>query len=366
MAEKKKRPAAKPAEASSDRPRDQYRYHRSKKTYEEWLQQPQAVGRTLERLSETVSSLVNKMDGQKPGRVVIIGCGDSYISGIGVQYGLETMLGVPCSVYDAFDFACFGTGTVDQHTVVLGLSSTGKTTAVRQGLTASRNQGAFTMAVTNTAGSPLSEEFDGTMVVPAVREGWPTQSSTGAMAAILLWAAVLSGQASYKEELQHLPGWLGEATQRCREPVKQWAHECTYDGILSFFGAGSHAAPAHFGAAKVKELCPVHALSLPLEEFFHYRSAKEGEPLFLTAPSGPAWKRALETAEVASYDGARVYAVVGDGNRDMESYAEHTLCLPEVPPWLAPVVYAVPMQLLAYELAMAKHEANVGYPPWKG
>src|SRR5512135_1592009 len=82
--------------------------------------------------------------------------------------------------------------------------------------------------------------------------------------------------------------------------------------IYPYSGGGPAYASALFGAAKVKECSPDHAIAIPLEEFHHYNSQKAGDPLFLLAPHGPGVPRALDTLHEGKRWGGQVYSVVSE------------------------------------------------------
>jgi glucosamine--fructose-6-phosphate aminotransferase (isomerizing) len=121
-----------------------------------------------------------------------------------------------------------------------------------------------------------------------------------------------------------------------------------------FSGGGPAFGAALFGAAKVKECSPDHAIAIPLEEFHHYNSQKHGEPLFLVAPEGRSVSRARDTALEGRRWGGTIYAVTTEGDHTLDDCTDEIVALPPVPEALAPLVYTVPLQLFAYHVAQAK------------
>jgi glucosamine--fructose-6-phosphate aminotransferase (isomerizing) len=111
---------------------------------------------------------------------------------------------------------------------------------------------------------------------------------------------------------------------------------------------------AFFGAAKVKECTPDHAIAIPLEEYHHYHSQKPGDPLFLIAPNGLSVPRARDTAEEGMRYGGKVYAVTARDNATFDHLSTAVIRLPPMIERLSPLVYTVPVQLFAYHLAMTK------------
>jgi len=173
-------------------------------------------------------------------------------------------------------------------------------------------------------------------------------------------------QKELRDELFGLPQRIIEVQRTCVSAVKSMAAQCVNDRLITFMGAGPHIAPAGFGSAKVRELCPCQGAFFPLEEFHHYRTAKPNEPLFIIAPKGPSVVRAADAAEVARYDGGRVYSLVSEGDREVSQFSKVVIEVPHSREALAPILFSVPMQLFAYELAKEKIEAKVGYHPMGG
>ena len=100
-----------------------------------------------------------------------------------------------------------------------------------------------------------------------------------------------------------------------------------------------------------------------LEEFQHYPTLKPSDPLILIAPDQASHERAVDTAQVGTYDGGQIYAIIPEGEKDIKAAAAWSLELPEVHPLLMPIVYSVPLHLFAYYLSMAKFENQLGYTP---
>ena len=169
-------------ESSSDAPGDPERFRRVELTNLEMMAQGLAISRTLETTAEPVSRIASEIAKRPLRRIIMIGCGDSWISGHGVRFAVERVLGVVCEPYEAFDFENYGLATVDESTLVIGLSSSGNTAPVSAGLKGSLAKGAYAVALSNTATSPMMRDFPASLLIQATRGGWPTQSSTAAMA----------------------------------------------------------------------------------------------------------------------------------------------------------------------------------------
>ena len=112
----------------------------------------------------------------------------------------------------------------------------------------------------------------------------------------------------------------------------------------------------------MKELSPIHAVAMPLEEYHHYRAQKAGDPLFLVATDRASYARALDTALVSEKVGGRTVAIVADEMPEIARRVEATITVPQVRPMLAPLVATIPLHLFAYHFAKARFARRLGYP----
>ncbi|MFK7837567.1 MAG: SIS domain-containing protein [Sulfitobacter sp.] len=354
-------------ESSSDAAGDPERFRRVALTEHEMMSQGEAISATLEANRGPLADIGRDLAGRTIRRVVTVGCGDSWIAGHGVRPAIEAALGAPCEPVEAFDFATYGLHTIDAETVVIGLSSSGKTEPVVEGLTASAAQGAYTIGLSNTLGSPLMEQCPGALHIRATRGGWPTQSSTAAMALMLAMAASVqkakSGDSSALDAaLVALPGQVDAVAQSFYAPAKEVAKHLARANLILTTGAGPFFAPAEFGAAKLKELAPIHAYSFPLEEYHHYRTQKAGDPMFMVAGDTASHARALETAIMSRGCEGYCVALVPEGETEIAEIADVAWHLPPVPAETAPIIYSVPLHLFGYHAAVERDALGLGAP----
>ncbi len=356
-------------ESSSDAPSDPERFRRVALTGAEMMSQGDAIRETLAANAEPLAAIARDLSERVPRRVVMVGCGDSWISGFGVRHALEQAFGCPCEPYEAFDFAAYGTGTMDAGSVAIGLSSSGRTEPVMEGLATSAAQGAYVIGLSNTSGSPLMERFPGALHIHATRGGWPTQSSTAAMALKLALGTAVArslGRVAIAEALNaaltDLPAQVDAVSKAFWKPAQALARKLAKADLVLLAGAGPFYAPAAFGAAKLKELAPIHAIAFPLEEYHHYRTQKAGDPLFIVAGDAASHTRALETAIMSKGEAGFCLALVPEGETEIAEVADVTWHLPDVPDLVAPVVYSVPLHLFGYHAAVERDALGLGAP----
>ena len=354
-------------ETSSDAAGDPERFRRVALTKKEMMSQGEAIKATLEGNADPIAKIAVDLAKRPTRRVIMVGCGDSWISGYGVRQVFECLLDTVCEPCEAFDFATYGLSVVDDETVVIGLSSSGKTEAVNEGLKGAQTRGAYVIGLSNTLGSPLMDEFPGALHIRATRGGWPTQSSTAAMALKLALAAAVAeargkDTSSLRTALSALPDLVDCIANAFYDPAKELAMRLARANIVLLTGPGPHYAPAAFGAAKLKELAPIHAYAFPLEEYHHYRTQKAGDPMFLVAADAVSHTRALETAIMSRGTDGFCIALVPEGETEIAEIADVTWHLPPVAWETSPIIYSVPLHLFGYHAAIERDALGLGAP----
>jgi glucosamine 6-phosphate synthetase-like amidotransferase/phosphosugar isomerase protein len=238
---------------------------------------------------------------------------------------------------------------------------------VIDGMKAAMARGAYGIGLSNTLGSPLMEEFPGALHIRATRGGWPTQSSTAAMALKLAATAAIAEAkgrdvSALRAAIDALPGLVDTVAETFYAPARELAKRLARAELVLLCGAGPHFAPAAFGAAKLKELAPIHAYAFPLEEYHHYRTQKAGDPLFLIAPDAASHARALETAIMSRGSEGFCVALVPEGESEIAEVADLAWRLPKVADEIAPIVYSAPLHLFGYHAAMERDALGLGAP----
>ena len=347
----------------TDAPLDPKRRRRVEATRDEMLQQPRAVEATWDQAVVGLQEISEIVANRRFDRAFLVGAGDSLAVMVAIRSLYERMLGIPCEPIQSLEFAYYRQHLVTPDSLVIALSSSGETTRTVEAVLVAQHVGALTIAVTNTPGSTLESESQRSLLIQATRVGWPTQSSTAAMA-LLMRLAVLAGIRKQAPEAEELAGELAEIPESMTavlaglDPIiariaESEAHRSTY----LFSAAGPTFAAAIVGAAKVKETTPDHAVEIQVEEYHHYNSQKSDEPLFLFAPTGPSVPRALDTGHDARRYGGQLYAFTTSGEHAFDDDANQVIELPPVSEELAPLLYVLPAQMIGYHLGMAKFAA---------
>ena len=174
----------------TDDPLDPKRRKRVELTLDEMWDQPKKINETLETERQTIIDAASHFSKSSIDRIIMVGCGDSLASMIAVRSFFESLFGIACEPIQALDFAYYYYRPINEKTLVIVLSSSGATTRVVESLLLAAAMGAQTLALSNTASSALMNESDKQILVHAERKGWPTQSSTSAMAVLYQFGIV--------------------------------------------------------------------------------------------------------------------------------------------------------------------------------
>jgi len=350
----------------SNDPLDPKLHSRVEATGPELFGQPAAIQATLQLNTSTLDEIADRLTAGVR-RVVLVGCGDSLAVMIAARQTLESMLGVPCEPMQSLEFAYYHANLVDTGTAVVALSSSGETTRTVEALLLAQHRRSYTVALTNTAGSTLQSEADTSLEIKATRVGWPTQSSTAALA-LLLELAIRVGErrvpttaAPLREAFDEVPDVMAGVLSRIDPLIAKIAEDEVEAGVhtVLFSAGGPNLASAIVGAAKVKECTTLHAIEIQVEEYHHYNSQKAGEPLFLLAPSGPSVPRAVDTGRDALRWGGRLYVVTTYGEGAFDDLTDQVITLPAIPEPLSPMLYLLPAQLAGYHLGLSCYAAAV-------
>lgn len=330
----------------------------------ELMSQPAAIRRTLQLNAIPLDAIADRLVAGVD-RVVLVGCGDSLAVMVAARQALQSMLGVPCEAIQSLEFAYYRADLSGAGTAVIALSSSGETTRTVEALLIAQFYRSYTVAITNTPGSTLQTEANTALQIEATRVGWPTQSSTAALA-LLLELAIRVGErrvpaqaAAVRVAFDALPDAMADVLARLDPMFSDIAADEVAAGVQNvlFSGAGPNLASAMVGAAKVKECTTLHAAEIQVEEYHHYNSQKAGEPLFLFAPSGPSIARAVDTGRDALRWGGRLYVVMTEGERAFDDLGGRIIGLPPVPEALSPLLYLLPAQLLGFHLGLEAYAA---------
>ncbi|WP_371153866.1 SIS domain-containing protein [Jannaschia sp. 2305UL9-9] len=345
----------------SDSARDPKRRKRVGATATEIEDQPQCIAKTLAGNADTIDAVAARLAASNPTRLVLTGCGDSLACHIGMRLYWEQATGLPCLAVQALDLAYYPGAYVDDRTIVLALSSSGSTPRTVEALLNARENGATTIALTNTPTSPIADMADATVLISAKRVGWPTQASTAAMAAEAQIAEAL-GKALGREPMPdalapaRMEGFVADALAATRETATAVGKALSGAPLVHLCGGGPAMACAMFGAAKIKECTSGHAIAHPLEEVHHYTSTKPGETMIVIAPDGPSRARALETLRQVRAWGGKTVGIIAQGDDALAAECDSAIFVPQTPEIFVAQSFTIPLHYIALAMAMGEFE----------
>jgi glucosamine--fructose-6-phosphate aminotransferase (isomerizing) len=305
-------------------------------------------------------------------KVFVVACGTAFHSGLVAKYAIEHWTRLPVEVEIASEFR-YRDPVLGPDTLTLAVSQSGETIDTLEAARHARHQGSQVIAVTNTVGSSLAREADGVLYTHAGPEIGVASTKTFAtqMVAQQLVALYLAQvrDAKFPEEIATVLADLALLPEQVARAIALDAHvRAIAERFLDardylFIGRHTGYPAALEGALKLKELSYVHASGYPAGELKHGPIAlvDDGVPVVAIATRCHVYPKMLSNIQEVKARGAAVIAVVSEGDTEAAGLADHVIEVPETPELLAPVVVTVPLQLLAYHVAVL-HGRDVDQP----
>ncbi|HEX2813294.1 MAG TPA: glutamine--fructose-6-phosphate transaminase (isomerizing) [Sphingopyxis sp.] len=343
-----------------------YRHFMQKEIFE----QPTVVAQTLSSyirpLEQTVALPQMDFDLSKIERITIVACGTSFYAGMVAKYWFETFARVPVDIDVASEFR-YRDPVLQPGGLALFISQSGETADTLAALRHCKANGQTIAVVVNVPTSSMAREADlllpthaGPEIGVASTKAFTCQLAV--LAALAAHLALKKGKLSEAEEreiVRHLieaPAALNAALAHDEEIAKM-AHLVAPARDVLYLGRGPDYPLALEGALKLKEISYIHAEGYASGEMKHGPIAliDEAVPVIVLAPSGPLFEKTVSNMQEVMARGGKVVLI-----SDAEGLAEAgegcmaTIEMPKVHPLIAPLVYAVPVQLLAYHVAVAK------------
>src|SRR6266404_4236158 len=343
-----------------------YRHFMLKEIHE----QPAVVGDTLRALVNPLARRIElpalPVDFASLPRLTAVACGTAYLAGLVGKYWFEQVARLPVDIDIASEFR-YREPPLDRDGVTLVISQSGETLDTLAALRYARGQQQKILAILNAPESTMARESDG--LLPTLAGPEIGVASTKAFTTQLVVLACLAiaaarargvldaaGEARLSDALLELPGRLAELLQD-DSAIRAIAPRLAEARDVLFLGRGTAYPIALEGALKLKELSYIHAEGYAAGEMKHGPIAliDDAVPVIVAAPSGPLFeKTASNVQEVVARGGRVILLADAEGIRRIGAKVWKSIELPRVHPFVAPVLYAVPVQLLAYHVAVAK------------
>jgi glutamine---fructose-6-phosphate transaminase (isomerizing) len=330
-------------------------------------EQPAAVQATLAgRLNqegEVDLSEVGPLLKERIERVVIVACGTAYHAGLVGKYVIERLARIPVEVAVASEYR-YARPVGDERTLVIAISQSGETTDTLAAVEAARGFGGRVLALTNTPGSLITREADAVLLTRAGPEIGVAATKTfltqlSALYLLAIELASTSGGTPQEElralghNLRYIPQRIEETLNLVESRSKEAAKIFEEARCSLFLGRGISFPVALEGALKLKEISYLPSEGYPAGEMKHGPIAliDENCPVVAILGQGLMREKTLSNIEETVARGARVIAVVHKGDTTAERITCISLPVSEVPEITGPLVYSLPLQLLAYHVA---------------
>ncbi|HWA12459.1 MAG TPA: glutamine--fructose-6-phosphate transaminase (isomerizing) [Burkholderiales bacterium] len=345
-----------------------YRHYMQKEIFE----QPGAVASTLEMVTGA-QSIVPELFGVEAQQafarvrsVVVLACGTSYHAGLVARYWIESIAGLPCSVEIASEYR-YRQSVPDPAALVITISQSGETADTIAALAHARALGhEITLAICNVAESSLIRQARLKFLTRAGPEIGvaSTKAFTTQLAALFLLTLVLAKQRGRLEAqaerahlnaLRHLPAALQQVL--ALEPqVAIWAERFADKHHALFLGRGVHYPIAMEGALKLKEISYIHAEAYAAGELKHGPLAlvDRDMPVVAIAPNDALLEKLKSNLQEVRARGGELYVFADADSHIQAGDGAHVIRMTEHAGALSPILHTVPLQLLAYHVALAK------------
>jgi glucosamine--fructose-6-phosphate aminotransferase (isomerizing) len=324
---------------------------------EEIRQQPDALARTLSREARPAARLKRLLEKRRPRLIVLVARGTSDNAALFGRYLLEITTGIPVSLA-APSIATLYQARVDyRDALVVAISQSGESTDTNLVLERARQQGAFTLGITNESASSLARIAEHVLLVRAGREKSvaATKTYTGQMLTMYLLAWALGGRIRI-DDLERIPAAV-EAALGLESEIDNLSSRYRFMRHAVVVGRGLNYSNAFEFALKLMETCYVVAERFSSADFLHGPIAlvEPSFPVFAFAPPGKTAVSILETLDKLKGLHAEIVAVTDSGNREVAARATKIIRLAKrLPELLTPIPYVVPAQIFAACLAAQK------------
>ncbi len=332
-------------------------------------EQPEVVARTLAHYLDMSAGRVAlpfalPVDAAKLDRLTITACGTAYIAGLTARYWFERFARLPVTIEVASEFR-YAEAPMVPGGLTLVVSQSGETADTLASLRYARGQGQTVVAIVNVETSTMARESDVVAPTKAGPEiGVASTKAFTCQLAVLACLALAFGrargtlseadEARLVAELIAVPGLMAEAIKR-EAQVEHLAREIGRVRDVLYLGRGTSYPLAMEGALKLKELSYIHAEGYAAGELKHGPIAliDEAMPVIVIAPHDAVYEKTVSNMQEVAARGGRLI-LIGDSRiaRDFGGEAEAILTLPDMAPDFTAMVYAVPVQMIAYHTAV--------------
>ncbi|MEG3637921.1 glutamine--fructose-6-phosphate transaminase (isomerizing) [Magnetococcus sp. PR-3] len=344
-----------------------YRHYMQKEIYE----QPTAIGETLKELihpaDRTISISQNAagLDLTQIEDVTIVACGTSWHAGLVAKYWIEQQAKVPVQVDIASEYR-YRQPPMRKNGLMIVISQSGETADTLAAMRHAKAGGQKVLGIINVPESTIDREADASLhthagpeIGVASTKAFTTQLTALACFALAMGKAkgILSTklEKQYVEELQQLPARVEQVLTH-DESLEAIARELMHAGGFLFLGRGACFPIALEGALKLKEISYIHAEGYAAGEMKHGPIAliDEDLPVVVVAPQDELFEKVVSNVEEVKARGGRVVMITTRGEAEQRMPSDYTVPVVPCGNFVAPILYVIPLQMLAYHIAVLK------------
>ena len=328
----------------------------------EIYEQPRAIRDAIHGNKEVISRVAREIANYE--KVIFVAMGTSYHAALAGKYLFQRLAKKVPIVEEASEFRYEFEDLVDKDTLVIAITQSGETADTLAAMKLAKAKGAKVLAVVNVVGSMATRIADLTLythagpeIGVAATKTYTTQLTVLTMLAMELARVLGTASEGYLKELENelekVPGLVEEVLKH-DAAIRELAENLTDRRDFFYIGRGVGVPTALEGALKLKEICYIHAEGLSAGELKHGPLAllEEGVPVVAIAPNGKTFDKMVSNIEEARARGA--FIITLSDRKKVSNFSDVWIRMPSLDELLTPIIYVVPLQLLAYHLAVLR------------
>lgn len=305
-------------------------------------------------------------------RIIIIGCGTSWHAGMVGEYLLEDVARISVEVEYASEFR-YRNPLIDENDIIIAISQSGETADTLAAIKMAKEKGATVLGICNVVGSSIARETHAGVYTHAGPEIGvaSTKAFTAQVTVLTMMAFMIAYEKGHMkasrfrelvEELHSVPEKI-ERILKLNDTFKEISEKYQNATNFLYLGRGYEFPVALEGALKLKEISYIHAEGYPAAEMKHGPIAliDQNMPVVVIAPNDSSYEKIVSNIQEVKARNGKVIAIVSEGDSTISTYAEHTLEIPQIDSKLMPLLSVVPLQLIAYHIAVLRG-CNVDQP----
>lgn len=299
------------------------------------------------------------------GRIIITACGTSWHAGLIGMYVIEEFARIPVEVEYSSEFR-YRKPVIYPNDVVIAISQSGETADTLAAVELAKSKGAFIFGICNVVGSSIPRNTHSgayTHVGPEI--GVASTKAFTAQVTVLTMLALMIGKEKNTiseerylqivKELGHIPDKMKSLLKQ-NENIAQFAKTFTYAQNFIYLGRGYNFPVALEGALKLKEISYIHAEGYPAAEMKHGPIAliSNEMPVVVIAPSSGMYEKVVSNIQEIKARKGKIIAIVTEGDEVVKNLSDYCIEIPDTEECLVPLLAAIPLQLMAYHIAIVK------------